>query len=259
MMSEYSIDQENSKMDSFYTINDSELDNQTQDKKSHGIEYQENRLRSKIKKYTRLVGKAHSEFESGKLFEDNMFPAINASLFENTQEMKSVIEEVKHISWTRPENIHSDAIFLDFKSRKYNGGLMVDLIENKEITMGLLSSQNFCNALAVVPSSLIMSLVIDCKNMHKGYVSFNFFKNGEWRYVIIDTLIPYSYQKKQPLYTYNANNRIFFISLLEKAYAKLNGGYDKIGSIPVEDIIVDLTNGIFTKIDFTLEQESMVH
>ena len=95
--------------------------------------------------------------------------------------------------------------------------------------------------------------------MDKGYVSFNFFKNGEWQYIVVDTLIPYSHQKKRPLYTYNSDNRIFFISLLEKAYAKLNGGYDKISGIPVEDIIVDFTNGIFTKIDFLFENENQVN
>jgi hypothetical protein len=131
-------------------------------------------------------------------------------------------------------------------------------MENKEIKMGLLSSHNFCNALASLPSSHISSLVVDFENMHMGYVSFNFFKNGEWKYVIVDTLIPYSHQKKQPLYTYNTNKNIFFISLLEKAYAKLNGGYDKIAGIPVEDIIIDFTNGIFTKLNFNLENENLV-
>ena len=116
MMSEYSIDQENSKMDSFYTINDSELDNQTQGGKEGIMEAQENRTRAKVKKYARQINKAHVEFEGGKLFEDNMFPAINASLFENNQDMKAVIEEVKHVSWTRPENIHPEAVFLDMKS-----------------------------------------------------------------------------------------------------------------------------------------------
>lgn len=124
--------------------------------------------------------------------------------------------------------------------------------------MGLLSSANFCNALAALPPSRLGSLVVDCDNMDKGYASFNFFKNGEWRYVVVDTLIPFSHQRKQPLYTYNASTHIFFIALLEKAYAKLNGGYDKVGGIPVQDIVVDLTNGVFTRIDFTLRSESLV-
>lgn len=131
-------------------------------------------------------------------------------------------------------------------------------MENKEIKMGLLSCHNFCNALAALPYSHISSLVVDFENMHMGYVSFNFFKNGEWKYVIVDTLIPYSHQKKKPLYTFNTNKNLFFISLLEKAYAKLNGGYDKISGIPVEDILIDMTNGIFTKINFNLENENLV-
>ena len=110
----------------------------------------------------------------------------------------------------------------------------------------------------MIPTSFLPNLIIDTDNMEKGYVSFNFFKNGSWQYVIVDTLIPFSHQKKSPLYTFNKNPRLFFIALFEKAYAKLNGGYDKIGSIPVEDIVVDFTNGIFTQLDYSISNDKMV-
>lgn len=117
MMSEYSIDQEHSKMDSLYTINDSEFDNHLQENRSGHVHSAESRVRSKIGAYSKVVSKAHSEYmSSGRLFEDNAFPAINANLFENAQELKLVIEEVKHISWSRPHNIHSHAVFLEAKS-----------------------------------------------------------------------------------------------------------------------------------------------
>ena len=121
MMSEYSIDQENSKIDSFYTINDSEFDNQINNKKNGHSKSPSAKLKSKIHLYSKVVNKAHSNYlSSGTLFEDNTFPAINASLFENTQELKMVIEEVKHISWSRPENIHPEAAFLELKSIQIN-------------------------------------------------------------------------------------------------------------------------------------------
>lgn len=132
------------------------------------------------------------------------------------------------------------------------------MLENQEISLGLLSSQNFCNALAALPPSQLEALVVDCAHMEKGYASFSFFKNGEWRYVVVDTLVPYSHQRKQPLYTHNAGKHVFFVALLEKAYAKLNGGYDKIGGIPVEDIVVDFTNGLFTRVDFPAPGEASV-
>lgn len=106
-------------MDSLYTINDSEFDNHLHEHRSGKLHSAESKVRSKIGKYTKVLKKAHAEFlSSGKLFEDNAFPAINANLFENTQEHDLVIDEVKHISWSRPRNIHSQAVFLETKSNR---------------------------------------------------------------------------------------------------------------------------------------------
>ena len=247
-MSEYSMDNGQSKIDSFYTIDDSEFEGGTKRKKNQFALDESQKLNLKVKEYQKIVKKAHVEFGANKMFEDNMFPAINASLFENAQDMKCVIDEVKHISWVRPSVIDPDCRFYN----QYN------ILENKEIAQGLLSNQNFCNALLMIPWSVIPNLLVDVHNMDMGYVSFNFFKNGEWRYVIVDTLIPYSHQNKSPLYSFNSNSQLFFIALLEKAYAKLNGGYDKIANISVEDIVVDFTNGIFTKINFSDNDDTLV-
>lgn len=133
------------------------------------------------------------------------------------------------------------------------------MLENKEIKKGILSSENFANALLMIPLSCLSNIIVDIDNMEKGYLSFTFFKNGEWKYIIIDTLLPYSHQKKSLLYTSNKQPNIFFFAFLEKAYAKLNGGYDKINFISIEDIIVDLTNGLFEKIQFSLPNQNSVN
>ncbi len=37
------------------------------------------------------------------------------------------------------------------------------------------------------------NLFVDYGHMEMGYVICQFYKNGKWNYVIIDTLIPYSF------------------------------------------------------------------
>lgn len=82
-----------------------------------------------------------------------------------------------------------------------------------------------------------------------GYASFKFFKNGEWHFVIVDTFLPFSQESKKFLYSHNGSFEIFWVALLEKAYAKLHGNYAIIKKLSFEDILVDLSNCYITSID----------
>lgn len=62
--------------------------------------------------------------------------------------------------------------------------------------------------------------------MKNGFAVFQFFKNGRWQYVIIDTRIPYNSQTRTPLYGQCSDPNEFWVPLMEKAYAKLHGSYE---------------------------------
>lgn len=109
MMSDYSI--ENSKLDSFYTMDDSEFDNKIKSETNYKEISEKNKLNKKLQEYHKIVKRAHLDFIGGRLFEDNIFPAINANLFENSENMKIVIDEIKNISWVRPHSINTNPIF----------------------------------------------------------------------------------------------------------------------------------------------------
>lgn len=60
------------------------------------------------------------------------------------------------------------------------------------------------------------------------------FINGLWRQVVIDDLFPVDKNDK-PLCAYSEQGQMW-VSLLEKAYIKVNGGYNFKGSISSTDL-----------------------
>jgi hypothetical protein len=82
---------------------------------------------------------------------------------------------------------------------------------------------------------------------------FKFFKNFQWRYVIVDDRLPCSkiYNDKQIpklLYGKCRNENEFWVPLIEKAYAKLHGSYESLVSGFIDDGLVDLTGLVARKI-----------
>lgn len=116
------------------------------------------------------------------LWEDPDFPCLHDSLFKNKDLIKKMTAEYKSITWKRPHQINKDAVFcLGEKSKT-------------DMKFGAMSDGVFTGALAMVAiHEYIENLFVDTDSFLKlGYAAFQFFKNGEWRYVIVDTQLPYS-------------------------------------------------------------------
>lgn len=106
--------------------------------------------------------------------------------------------------------------------------------------VGNSSDGLFIGALSIISTHpIIENIFIDVENFEKGYVSFQFFKNGEWRYVVVDTLLPYYPETKTLLFSHCYEPNEFWVSLVEKAYAKLNGCYEYILGISLTETLVD--------------------
>ena len=80
----------------------------------------------------------------------------------------------------------------------------------------------------------------------KGIFCFRFFKNFKWRYVLVDNRLPCSkiYNDNQTPVLLDGKCRStneFWVSLIEKAYAKLHGSYQSLASGFIDDGLVDLT------------------
>lgn len=85
----------------------------------------------------------------------------------------------------------------------------------------------------------------------KGLYVLKFFKNGAWRYVIIDERLPcYDQEGYEPSLVFgkNKDDREVWVSLVEKAFAKLHGCYEALGGGLIDDGLVDLTGFVAEKI-----------
>lgn len=57
-------------------------------------------------------------------------------------------------------------------------------------------------------------------------------------------------ENKLFLFCYLDNPSLFWLSLLEKAYAKLYNGYNNIKDLSVQEILYDLSSGFLDKFNF---------
>ena len=97
-----------------------------------------------------------------------------------------------------------------------------------DIKHGALAESWFIGALIIISGKgdFIEKLTVESSHFDLGFVSFQFFKNGVWNQVIVDTLLPYDPDSKQVLYGQCANPNEFWVALMEKAYTKLHENYE---------------------------------
>ena len=94
----------------------------------------------------------------------------------------------------------------------------------------------------------------------KAIYCFRFYKDFKWRYVIIDDRLPCmkvlgKIKKPKVLYSKCRNTNEFWVSLIEKAYAKLHGRYEAMVSGCIDDGLIDLTGQESFRIGLELLQE----
>lgn len=172
----------------------------------------------------------------GVLFEDPEFPASSKSLYFSKID--------NSIQWMRPGELCKVP------------RLVVDGVTCDDLVTGEINNSWFvtaCTGLALVPQ--MWSKVVpdaktqefDEKNQYAGIFRFQFWRFGETVDVVIDDRLPTRDGKLVFLHSKRKNE--FWSSLLEKAYAKLFGDYESLGSGHPSDALVDFTGGVSEKLD----------
>jgi calpain len=144
-------------------------------------------------------------------------------------------ENIGSIEWRRPHEISKEARFMD-KDSEF------------EVKQGIFAESWFLGALSSVTSKqeLLQRLIVSSDYFERGFVTFQFFKNGKWVQVTVDTILPYERESnnRTSVYSSCANPAEFWVQLMEKAYAKLHGCYQFICEGNIAEGLVDLTGGV---------------
>ena len=132
--------------------------------------------------------------------------------------------------WKRPSE------FLDPEQIR----IFQDRIEPSDIKQGCLGDCYFLSSLSVLaekPDRIRRLFVTEEVNEY-GIYAVRICKNGEWRQVVVDDFFPCA--GITPAFS-NAHGPELWVLLLEKAWAKVHGSYERIEAGFAENVLRDLT------------------
>jgi len=161
-------------------------------------------------------------------FTDPDFRTVPSSLFYQPQYCHFELQDIR---WKRPQQFGS------------NPRLFVDGADEGDVIQGQLGDCWFIGALAVLATRIdLLKEVIVSAAPTIGVYQFRFYKAGMWCVVSVDDQIPCSVNGG-PIYGRCRDPNELWVSLIEKAYAKLHGCYEALDEGNIADAFVDLTGG----------------
>ncbi|XP_076846907.1 calpain-5a [Brachyhypopomus gauderio] len=172
--------------------------------------------------------------QSGKLFEDPLFPPTDQSLFYHEN-------RIGKVTWKRPKELCDDP------------HLFVHGISAHDLHQGQLGNCWFVAACSSLASRepLWQKVIPDWKDQewdekrpeaYAGIFHFRFWRFGSWMDVVIDDRLPTA--NGNLVYCHSNDKNEFWSALLEKAYAKMYGCYEALDGGNTADALVDFTGGV---------------
>ncbi|KAK5869177.1 hypothetical protein PBY51_010128 [Eleginops maclovinus] len=139
------------------------------------------------------------------------------------------------VKWKRPGEICASPQFI------VNGATRLDVRQGKLNDCWLLSA---IASLSINRSLLkkVMPLNQSFQEGYSGCFTFKFWQYGQWEEVKIDDLLPT--HDNNLIYLNSPERHEFWSSLLEKAYAKMKGGYRALDMGFPHEAMVDMTGGV---------------
>lgn len=179
-------------------------------------------------------------------FTDQEFPPNDRSLFVDPDNPPSKLQVVS--KWMKPTEIVTENQ-LGSPPCLFSGDA-----NPSDVCQGRLGDCWFLSAVAVLTEvSRISEVIITPEYNEEGIYTVRFCIQGEWVPVVVDDWIPCESPGKPAFATSKKGNELW-VSLLEKAYAKLHGSYEALEGGLVQDALVDLTGGAGEEIDMRSAQ-----
>ncbi|GBG24010.1 Calpain [Hondaea fermentalgiana] len=145
-----------------------------------------------------------------------------------------------------------DPTSLSGSSRSFcdEGALFLDGVSANDVIQGRLGDCWLLSGMSVLASRPDLlakvfwkstSVGFERKMRKYGFRVCRFFKDHEWFFVIIDDRLPIFAKSGKPVFAHCKDRNELWVSLLEKAYAKLHGSYDALIGGYVDGALRDLT------------------
>ncbi|GMH77728.1 hypothetical protein TrST_g7574 [Triparma strigata] len=184
-----------------------------------------------------------------EVFVDSEFKPTAASCYTEIDQPPAGMPPASSIEFLRPADFCPDKPVLFTDGALKNG-----------IRPGSISNKWFLSALAMVSSNMsyIQNLFVHTGQESHGRYCVRFFKEGTWVNAVIDDQFAFN-KLHQPLFCQGADKNEIWAMMVEKAYAKIHGGYEHI-SKPHGDIeyaLKDLTGGNAVAVDTTKDPKFM--
>ncbi|CCD73776.1 Calpain clp-4 [Caenorhabditis elegans] len=176
------------------------------------------------------------------LFEDPEFPATAASLYYRTPPRDRII-------WKRPGEIIANPQLITQGESRF------------DVKQGALGDCWFLAALANITlyDALFYRIVPPNQSFTENYAGifhFQFWHYGKWVDVVVDDRLPTV--NNQLYYLHSADNTEFWSALVEKAYAKLHGGYENLDGGTTAEALEDFTGGLTEYFDLRKSEKAAV-
>ncbi|KAI6189762.1 hypothetical protein M3Y97_00043700 [Aphelenchoides bicaudatus] len=153
------------------------------------------------------------------------------------------------ITWLRPENI------ITKEGRKYRWAIFNDP-QPSDIEQGLLGNCWFMAALAIVATrpDILEKIFVTKEYSHYGVYQIRLCIDGIWKTVVVDDSFPCHQNNKMMIFGVGRNNQLW-VSLIEKALAKIFGSYARLRAGRMHEGLALLTGYPCFNIDIDAHQD----
>ena len=190
---------------------------------------------------------------SNNKFKDEIFLPNNDSLLNKGMRNKLVNEiNINEIEWKRISDVYTSENFTLFPSKNENNEFEFNInsIDNIEDNLNKLYS-NFYHAISLLTSfPNLIAKIFKTKTINEdGLYELYIYYNGEYQILLIDDYFPFIRNSNKLLFSKPKKEEIWLL-LLEKAYAKVNGGYGSLFNCDINSILILFTGFPCERLNF---------